>query len=164
MDKERLAEKIFGLFGRKPMQVQFDIYMEELDKFPTEVVEKLYNHIVANCDKMPSVYVIRRIIKDNEWNKPFKVSHGHTHDCLSCDNTGFVPYVNRPHGTRTRYYITNYKCNCAYGDSMASSIPSYFNIHKELQFKGLEDGMRYGAWVMHKCKEFNDKLYVKEKS
>mgnify|MGYP003146242577 FL=1 len=163
-DKEQLVQKIFGLFGRKPMQVQFDIYMEELDRFPTDVVEKLYNHVVSNCDRMPTVYEIKRIIKDNDWGKIPMSKHGYTHECLSCDNTGFVPYINKPKGARIRYYITNYKCDCAYGEEMSASIPSYFSFHKELQFTNLEVGTKYGAWTLYKCKEFNDKLNAKEKS
>lgn len=158
MDKEDIVQKMFGVFGRKPMQVQFDTYMEQLDEYTTDTVEKLYMHMVNNCERMPSLFEIKRIVRDHGWGKANRISADFDLTCLKCDSTGFIPFINRPKGVTLRYYLTTYRCDCSYGKEMSESIPAYYKVHKELQFTNLEDGMSYGAYVSRKCTEFNKEL------
>ena len=104
------------------MQVQFDTYMEQLDEYTTDTVEKLYMHMINNCERMPSLFEIKRVVRDHGWGVK-RIIADFELTCLKCDNTGFIPFINRPKGITLRYYLTTYRCDCSYGREMSESIP-----------------------------------------
>jgi len=156
MNTTALLERMFAVHGKRPLEAQFNEYLNIFDKLGYEKSHKVFEHVRDNEERFPTIRSLwgiikslgllgKRVIKEYE-------------DCYYCQGVGYVPYLVSPktHIKATGYQLINYACKCSAGQDLPSTLPKYFEVFDSPQFEAEEDLM-YPQLVSSKQFEFTEK-------
>jgi hypothetical protein len=121
-----------------------DILFKTLEPYEAEIIDKIFEDIVLNTEKLHGLNItfeIKEGLKTKKINNPNRLFI--TQNCEICSNTGFITMIN------TEKYDYSFLCNCSAGNIKKEFNPTMVQWNGKIeQFLKSE---KYVLHDSHKC-------------
>ena len=164
MSLENTLDRMFAVHNRKPMNLQYDEYMNIFKIIGDEAAEKVFVHVRDEEDRFPTIKQLWAIIHSLGVYKN-EVREVVYEDCYYCCSTGYIPYLISPKRDKSvvSYNTQVYACKCRAGIDLPKYVPRYFEKFNQVQFEPIKD-YPYPIVVSINQKKYNEQYRMEAKN